>query len=136
MIRLRTLLLLGLPSAALGQLPGTRMTVTVTVNQIVMRGDTAQVSYTLSNGSPSQDSLFMFIVDAPARVKTIPRPQPDSEWIVDSLVHSNEPAAFWSDLRLLAPSAVTPALTFESVASRGGHQLGDRPLAPQDLLRR
>ena len=95
------------------------MTVTVTVNQIVMTGDTAHVSYTLSNGSQSQDSVFMFIVDAPARVKTIPRPQPDSDWVVDTLVHSNEPAAFWLDVPLLAPSAVTPALTFESVGLPG-----------------
>ena len=95
------------------------MTVTVTVNQMVMRADTAQVSYTISNGSQSQDSLFMFIVDAPARVKTILRPQPDSDWMVDSLVHSNEPAAFWLDLSLVAPSAVTPTLTFESVGLPG-----------------
>ena len=95
------------------------MTVTVTVNQIAMTGDTAQVSYTLSNGSQSQDSLFMFIVDAPARVKTIARPQPDSDWMVDSVVHSIEPAAFWLTASLLAPSAATPTLTFASVGLPG-----------------
>jgi hypothetical protein len=101
------------------QLPGTRLAVGVQVNIIVLRGDTTSVAYVLSNGADSQDSLFTFIVDAPARVSYIPRPQPDSIWMVDSLIHETEPAAFWSKLDLLPPSSSTVPISFESVGLPG-----------------
>lgn len=101
------------------QLPGTRLTVAVQVNSIAVRGDTTNVAYVLSNSAGSQDSLFAFIVDAPARVSSIPRPQPDSSWMTDSLIHETVPAAFWSKLDLLAPSSSTAQIFFESVGIPG-----------------
>lgn len=97
------------------QVPGTRLNVDVTVSSVVLRGDTTRVSYVLRNRPESQDSLLTFIVDAPARVSYIARPQPDSLWTVDSLVRGNRPAALWEFLNLLAPSASTGPIFFESV---------------------
>lgn len=99
---------------AQAQTPGTRLTVDVKVDSISLRGDTTRVSYVLSNRTQSQDSLFIFIVDAPARVSYVSRPQPDTVWMVDSLLRESQPAAFWSKLDLLAPSASTPLLFFDS----------------------
>src|SRR5712671_4384561 len=113
------LLLLLFPGSGSAQIAGTRFTLDVTVNSVVMRGDTAQVTYILYNRPQSQDSVFMFVVDAPARVRYISRPQPSSLWLVDSLIHVSEPAAFWSMLSYLAPSASTPSLQFESVGLPG-----------------
>lgn len=119
-MRLLIIALLALCAADLkAQLPGTRLTVAVQVNSIAMRGDTANVAYVLSNSATSQDSLFAFIVDAPARVKSIPRPQPDSIWMTDSLVHDTVPAAFWSKLDLLAPSSSTAPIFFEAIGLPG-----------------
>jgi hypothetical protein len=101
------------------QTPGTRMTVDVRVDSVVLRGDTTRVTYVLSNQAQSQDSLVAFIVDAPARVSYIPRPQPDSVWMVDSVIHGNEPAAFWANLDLIPPSTSTVPILFESVGLPG-----------------
>ena len=123
--------LLALPHAIEAQLPGSRVTVDVNVTLVAMRGDTAQITYVLYNRPESQDSLFMFAVDAPARIKYIPRPQPDSLWLVDSLIHRHTPAAFWSMLSLLAPSGTTPPLLYESVGLPGvvtDWALGNWPL--------
>jgi hypothetical protein len=102
------------------------MTVTISVTQIVMTGDTAQVSYTLSNSSQSQDSLFMFIVDAPARVKTIPRPQPDSDWIVDSLVHADRSIqALIARLRTLSQTVCAAPLNWITNATLCSQLISD-----------
>jgi len=109
-------LFLGFFGLGLGaQTPGTRLTVDVRVDSIRLRGDTTKVAYALSNRSDSQDSLIVFIVDAPARVTFIGRPHPYSMWLIDSLIRATQPAAFWSKLDLLAPSQTTSPLIFESV---------------------
>jgi len=97
------------------QTPGTRLSVEVNVTSVVIRGDTTGVFYTVRNGSGSQDSLFTFTVDAPARVIYIAAPPPDSIWKADSLVSGNQPAAQWVTLDLLPPGAISPDLSFESL---------------------
>ena len=111
-----------LPRLAYSQAPGTRLTVDVTVTSIALRGDTATVSYTLYNRPTSQDSLLLFMVDAPAHVKSISRPSPDSLWSADTLLHAVQPVAMWGDLGLLAPAATSSALSFESVGLPGIQQ--------------
>lgn len=102
-----------LATPAPGQTPGTRLTIDVAVTSLIVRGDTMQVTYTLSSQSRSQDSLLAFIVDAPSRVRSITKP--DSLWVVDTLIRGTQPAAFWGSLIPLAPGATSPALQFESV---------------------
>jgi hypothetical protein len=102
------------PSALWAQNPGTHLLVDVTVDSVVVRGDTTGVTYVVYNRPSSQDSLFKFIVDAPATVKRIPRPQPDSDFHVLA-VYRGRPTANWGFLGLLLPSATSPALYFESV---------------------
>jgi hypothetical protein len=101
------------PAALRAQNPGAHLTVDVTVNSVVVRGDTVGVTYVVYNRPSSQDSLFEFIVDAPATVKRIPLPQPDSDY--DALgSYQGRPAANWGFLGLLAPSATSTPLYFES----------------------
>jgi hypothetical protein len=102
-----------------GQAPGTRLSVTVDISSIVMRGDTASVTYALSNAASSQDSMIVFIVDAPARVRSIVHPQPDSIWMADTVIHETTPAAFWAKFDLLGPSATASGLSFESIGLPG-----------------
>jgi hypothetical protein len=112
-------LLLSFSATSSAQTPGTRMTVDVSLNAIILRGDTTRVTYVLSNRPESQDSLMVFMVDAPARVSYIPVPQPDTTWMVDSLIHESEPAALWGKLDLLAPAASSIPILFESVGLPG-----------------
>jgi hypothetical protein len=112
-------LLLLYSASSSGQTLGTRITLDVSVTGITFRGDTARVTYVLSNRPESQDSMLVFIVDAPARVSYIPVPQPDTMWMVDSLIHDNEPAALWGKLDLLPPAASTDPIFFESVGLPG-----------------
>lgn len=62
---------------------------------------------------------MMFIVDAPAHVSYISRPNPDSLWSADTLLYGVQPAAIWGVLGLLAPTATTPSITFESTGLPG-----------------
>lgn len=101
------------------QVPGTRLTVDVNVTQVAFRGDTTLISYVVHNRSGSQDSLMMFIVDAPGGVSSISRPAPDSLWSADSLLYGVQPAAIWGILGLLPPAGTSPVLTFESVGLPG-----------------
>lgn len=102
-----------------GQTPGTRLNVAVDISSIVMRGDTASITYALSNAASSQDSMIVFIVDAPARVRSIVHPLPDSIWLADTLIHETIPAAFWAKFDLLGPSASASGLSFESIGLPG-----------------
>jgi hypothetical protein len=106
-----------LPPGLLAQVPGTRLTIDASVTSITLRGDTTHVAYVLSSRPESQDSLFAFIVDAPAHVTSIT--PPNSLWVVDSLVRGTQPAAFWGILNPLPPGATSPAIAFESVGIPG-----------------
>lgn len=96
------------------QTPGTQLTVDLTVKSLVVQGDTMTVTYSLYNRPTSHDSLYTFTVDAPARVKTIPTPQPQTSYDVDS-IYRDQPVADWAFLSLVPPGATSIALTFQSV---------------------
>ena len=102
-----------------GQVPGTRLSVDVTVNSVVMRSDTVVVAYSVHNHSTSQDSLFTFTVAAPALVIHITPPAPDSVWKADTFLSGDQRIAQWVTLDLLAPGATSPLLSFEAVGLPG-----------------
>jgi len=104
-------------SAVDAQVPGTRMTVDVSVTSVTLRGDTTGVTYVLYNRPDSQDSLMMFAVDAPGHVTSITRP--DSLWSADTLLYDVQPVAVWGILGLLAPAATAPSIAFESLGLPG-----------------
>jgi hypothetical protein len=116
---LRTFLAFLIAGSALSaQTPGARVTVDVTVKTLVVRGDTTGVTYVILNRSTSLDSLFTFTVDAPAGVKAIPTPQPKTSYSVLGS-YRGRPVADWAFLDLLAPSATSIPLYFESVGPPG-----------------
>jgi hypothetical protein len=96
------------------QTPGTRLVVDVKVRSLAVQGDTMTVTYTLYNRPTSRDSLYTFTVDAPARVKSILTPQPQTKYDADS-IYRGRSVADWAFLSLLPPGAVSVALTFQSV---------------------
>jgi hypothetical protein len=96
------------------QTPGTRLVVDVTVKSLVVQGDTMVLTYSLYNRSTSHDSLYTFTVDAPARVKSITTPQPQTKYDADS-IYRGRSVADWAFLSLLPPGANSVALTFQSV---------------------
>ncbi|HMJ17980.1 MAG TPA: hypothetical protein VK478_06265, partial [Gemmatimonadaceae bacterium] len=95
------------------QTPGTRLVVDVKVKSLVVQGDTIAVTYLLYNRPTSRDSLYTFTVDAPARVKSIFTPQPQTKYDADS-IYRGRSVADWAFLSLLPPGAVSVALTFQS----------------------
>jgi len=114
MLRILTTLVLAVAPSLPAQIPGTRITVDVTVKSLVIVGDTVTVTYSLYNRPTSRDSLYTFTVDAPARVKSIPTPRPETSYDADSIYH-DRPMADWAFLNLLPPGATSVALTFQSV---------------------
>jgi len=96
------------------QTPGTRLVVDVEVKSLVVQGDTMAVTYLLYNRPTSRDSLYTFTVDAPARVKSIPTPQPQTKYDADS-IYRGRSVADWAFLSFLPPGATSVALTFQSV---------------------
>lgn len=114
MLRILITLVLAAASALPAQTPGTRITVDVTVKSLVVQGDTMTVTYSLYNRPTSRDSLYTFTVDAPARIKSIPTPQPDTSYDADS-IYRDRPVADWAFLSLLPPGSTSVALTFQSV---------------------
>ena len=115
------------------QTPGTRITVDVTLQSVVVQGDTMALTYSLYNRPTSSDSLYTFTVDAPARIKSIPMPQPQTSYDADSIYH-DQPVADWAFLDLLPPGRTSVALSYRSVGLPsivndwvGGHY----PLLPE-----
>jgi hypothetical protein len=96
------------------QVPGTQLTVDVTVKSLTVQGDTMTVTYTVFNRATSRDSLFTFTVDAPARVKSITTPTPVTSYDADS-IYRGQPVADWAFLDLLVPGLTSVPLTFRSV---------------------
>jgi hypothetical protein len=96
------------------QHPGTHLTVDVAITSLVVRGDTVGITYVIHNRATSQDSLITFTVDAPALVKRIPTPEPDSDYLALGS-YRGRPAATWTFGALLNPSATSVPLYFESV---------------------
>jgi hypothetical protein len=101
-------------ATATGQVPGTQLAVDVTVKSVLIRGDTVGVTYIVLNRATSHDSLFDFTVDAPAGVKVIAQPLPITSYMVLDSYHGRS-VADWGFLDLLAPSATSIPLYFESV---------------------
>lgn len=106
------------PFEAHAQIPGTQLTVDVTVSSIVLRGDTVEIAYVLYNQPQSLDSLSTFTVDAPATVTNLPRPQPKTKWWVTK-TYRGKPVAHWVRLGGLPPSTTSIPLFFESVGLPG-----------------
>jgi hypothetical protein len=118
MRRLCLTLLIAVSTTAMAQAPGTQLTVDVTIKSLVLRGDTVGITYTVFNRATSRDSLFDFTVDAPAGVKIISQPLPDTSYMVLDSYHGR-PVADWGFLNLLIPSATSIPLYFESVGLPG-----------------
>lgn len=127
------------------QNPGTQLTVDVTVSSVVVRGDTIGITYLVTNRPTSHDSLGNFVVDAPAGVTRMPTPQPDSDYLAMG-TYQGRPVANWSFLGLLAPSASSAPLYYESVGvpdvvtdwAAGNFPLpveGPADTLPDDILR-
>ena len=104
--------------SAQSQVPGKRFTADVTVNSLVVRGDTIGIGYVLVNRPQSQDSIATFTVDAPAGVIKIPRPEPITDWWVSSKYQGKD-VAHWAILGTLPPGATSIPLYFESVGLPG-----------------
>lgn len=118
MRQLWLVLIVAASATANAQALGTQLTVDVTIKSVAIRGDTVGVTYVLFNRATSRDSLFNFTVDAPAGVKSISQPQPDTSYMVlDS--YRGRPVADWGFLDLLAPSKTSIPLYFESVGLPG-----------------
>lgn len=96
------------------QTSGTQITVDVTVKSVVVQGDTVALTFELYNRPTSRDSLYTFTIDAPARVKSIPTPQPETSYDADS-IYRDQPVADWAFLSLLPPGGTSVPLTFQSV---------------------
>jgi hypothetical protein len=108
-----TLLLVGaLPLCAQSQ--GTHLAVDITIASAIVRGDTVGITYQVYNRPTSQDSLAELLVDAPALVKQIAHPQPDSDFSVLGN-YQGRPMANWAFLALIGPAATSQPLYFESV---------------------
>jgi hypothetical protein len=116
---LRTFVALLMAGSALSaQIPNAQLTVDVTVKSVAVRGDTVGVTYVIFSRATSLDSLFTFTVDAPAGVKSLPTPQPKTSYSVLGS-YRGRPVADWAFLDLLAPSATSIPLYFESVGPPG-----------------
>lgn len=114
-MKLLHLMLLTVCGATLNaQTPGTQLTVDVTVKSLVVQGDTMAVTYVLYNRPTSHDSLWTFTVDAPAPIKSLPRPQPKTSYSVHTM-YRTQPVADWTFLSLLPPGVTSIPLTFQSV---------------------
>ena len=111
-------LVLAVAKAAPGQNPGQHVQVNVSLVSTVVRGDTIGINYTVQSTAASTEKLVAFFVDAPSRVKKIPRPAPVIDWSTDSL-WAGRPIAQWTVLTLLNPGATTPQLYYESVGLPG-----------------
>lgn len=113
-------LLLLLPRAANAQgMPGTNLTVDIQVVAVSSRGDTTRVEYILSNRSDSREKLFAFTVDAPARVLSISRPQPQRSWLPGT-DYRGRSVAEWAALgAVMIPGRSSPTLWFEAVGVPG-----------------
>jgi len=96
------------------QTPGTRITVDVTLQSVVVQADTMALTYLVYNRPTSSDSLYTFTVDAPAHIKSIPMPQPQTSYDADSIYH-DQPVADWAFLDLLPPGRTSIALSYRSV---------------------
>lgn len=115
---LGTLILL--PSLALGQgPPGTNLVVDVMVTEVAVLGNRARVEYVLENSAESIEELFVFSVDAPSPVLSIPLPQPEQFWTTSTFYREHSVAS-WTLLGVhLAPGESSPALVFEAAGLPG-----------------
>ena len=131
-----------LPTALMGQNPGQRITVSIQLDSVTIRGDTIGVASVVSNLSSSQESLLSYLVDAPSGVISIRRPSPSSNWYASTNFRAR-PMAVWDILeQQIAPGAATPELYFESIGvpgiltywSGGKFQRSDDEDAPDSVL--
>ncbi len=108
------LLVLARPGIAQGP-PGTNITVAVGVTAVAMRGDTADVTYSLGNQATSIEQLFQFTVDAPAHVFRLSLPQPQGDWVT-GVAYRGRSVARWTVLGdQLAPGEGAPPLVLTAI---------------------
>ncbi len=117
------------PGLAAQALPGTGLTVAVTVDSVAMVGDTSMISYVLANDFASQEQLAAFTVNARAVPLAVLSPTPADAWAVASS-YRDRPVAQWVPLDLIPQGGQTPALTYMAVGLAGidtvwyrGHRL-------------
>ncbi len=112
-------LLLAGPAGLAGQgLPGTGLTVSVTVSAVTMSGDTATISYVLANDFASLEQLAAFTVNSRAAPVVVLSPTPPDAWAVASF-YRDRTVAQWVPLDLIAQGGQTPALTYRAVGLPG-----------------
>ena len=108
------------PSASVAKAgPGKGLAVSVDVKNVVIRSDTTGVTYVVSLGPDSRDSLATFVVDAPSGVLTIRRPEPARDWFVRRPTPSANNLAYWARLGGLPPGDDTAPLYFEGLGVPG-----------------
>jgi len=104
------------PSVGMSQgAPGTNLAVDVRVTAVTMRGETTQVTYVLRNAPTSAEQLFRFVVEAPAPVVRIWRPEPRGDWVAYTN-YAFRSVARWAVLgEEMAPGDESPPLVFEAI---------------------
>lgn len=98
--------------------PGTNLVVVVQIDSVGMKGDTVSVGYTLTNQQISLERLVFFTVDASVAPVSISVPDPGVAWSVSDLYRGRS-VVRWASLDPIAPSASTPALTFQALGLPG-----------------
>jgi hypothetical protein len=109
-----------MPSVARGQgVPGTNISVVVTLRSVSMQADTARVEYELANVATSSEPLFHFTVDALAPVVWMSLPEPRQDWST-AVAYRGRSIAEWVVLGdQLAPGSSSPPLAFKAVGLPG-----------------
>jgi hypothetical protein len=105
-------------TSAIAQTYGRNLSVTIDVRSVSLRGDTVAVTSRLTNLLGSQESLQVYLADAPGGVIRIDAPAPTIQWDTSNNFRSR-PTAYWSSLHLVAPGATTPDLYYESIGVPG-----------------
>jgi hypothetical protein len=98
---------------------GKDLSLDLLIKSVMMKGDTVRIVERVLNRATSQDSLIVFLVDAPNGVTRINLPRPPTEWDTATQVYHSRPVAYWAALHLIAPGLATPDLEYESVGIPG-----------------
>jgi hypothetical protein len=126
-----------LPVALPAQNPGQRISVTVTIDSVSVRGDTIGVAAKVTNAPSSQESLWSYYVDEPSGIVAIRRPSAPAgtKWY-QSTNYRGRPMATWDVLGTqLAPGNTGPQLYFESIGLPGilSYWAGGKFALPTDV---
>jgi len=112
-------ILLVSPRPTLGQVPGANLAVETKVTAVSMHGDTAYVTYVLSNNASSAERMFRFMVDAPAAPVYLSLPTPAGGW-TSGKMFGERSVARWAALgQRMLPGEESPALTQRAIGLPG-----------------